>query len=203
MRSLLIEPHYLGSLEYFSLIYQYDAIALEIEDTFRKQTFRNRCHFLSPNGIQQLVIPLRYSSSSKTKDVTIDYSQRWIKDHWGAFYSNYGKAPFFDFFSDSFHEIWEQRHNYLVDLSIHFLEATFKMLQMGKEILNSCDLEGVTDMRNVILTKKPYTDRKIYTPAAYNQLFGNTFVPNLSIVDLIMCEGPGASQILRASSLRD
>ena len=61
------------------------------------------------------------------------------------------------------------------------------------------DEEVLQDFRNDISPKKPFSDRKIYTPVPYPQLFGSSFAPNLSIVDLIMNEGPNAAHILRNS----
>ncbi|MBC7920224.1 MAG: WbqC family protein, partial [Ferruginibacter sp.] len=42
-------------------------------------------------------------------------------------------------------------------------------------------------------------NNKIYNGIAYVQNFGNTFVPNLSVVDLLFCEGTRARSILEQS----
>ena len=205
MKTLIIEPHYLGNLEYFALLTQYDHVCLEINDPFQKKNFRNRCYILGANKIQSLIVPLRYSSGMQVKDVTIDYSQRWVKDHWGALYSAYGKAPYFDYFAEIFLEIWDKKPTHLVDLSIAFLELILKLLQLDIKLICTKNYSNFyeNDFRNFILPNKPVADRKIYNPVVYTQLFGDTFVPNLSIMDLIMCEGTRAVQILMASFLRN
>lgn len=205
MRRIVIEPHYFGSLEYFSLIAQYDEICFEIHDSFPKQTFRNRTYFLTSNKVQPLIVPVSYSNGDMTKEVRINYSQRWIKDHWGAFYSGYGKAPFFEYFSEEFKSIWDIKSGRLVDLNLELLKMCFKILQFDIKFsfTTSFQKDLEEDFRNVINPKKPFSDRKIYQPASYTQLFGDTFVPNLSIVDLIMCEGPNAAQILSNSTLKN
>lgn len=205
MTQLIIEPHYLGSLEYYVLIAQHESVLLEINDRFIKQTFRNRCYVLGSNSVLPLILPLRFSNHMTTREVTIDHSQRWKKDHWGAFYSAYGKAPFYEYFSDMFAEIWEKKQKFLIDINHDFLTLTLKLLQLNVNVTyleKNVEISG-NDQRDCILPKKPFTDRKIYHPAPYTQLFGDTFVPNLSIIDLIMCEGPQASQVLTASFLRD
>ena len=58
------------------------------------------------------------------------------------------------------------------------------------------------DLRDLIIPKKPFSDRKIYFPAPYMQLFGDAFVPNLSVVDLLLNQGPQASAVLAASFLK-
>lgn len=201
MSALVIEPHYLGSLEYFVLLSQYDEVLIEVNDSFPKQTYRNRAYLLTSNKVQSLIVPVKYKNGSPTKDVTIEYSQRWIKDHWGAFYSAYGKAPFYEYFSEDFLKLWEQHHNFLVDLNLNFIELTFKLLQLPINIKLTDQFCKIceNDFRNIINPKKPFADRKIYSAYSYPQLFGDTFVPNLSIVDLIMNEGPNAAQILKSS----
>lgn len=199
MNTVVIEPHYLGSLEYFTLLMQSDNVCLEICDSFQKQTYRNRAYFLTSNKTQSLIVPLNYSNGTPTKDVKIDYSQRWLKDHWGAFYSAYGKAPFFEYFSDDFRDIWEKKKSHLIEMNIAFLELVMKLLQIKIPISFTSQYDKVCDgedYRNLISPKKPFSDRTIYRSITYTQLFGNIFVPNLSVVDLLMCEGPNARQIL-------
>ncbi len=205
MSKLIIEPHYLGSLEYFTLLSQYQEVCFEVNESFPKQTFRNRAYFLTSNKIQPLIIPVKYSNRDKTADVKVDYSQRWIKDHWGAFYSAYGKAPFFEYFGEEFKGIWEMKKEDLVDVCFEFMSLVFKILQLDIKVSYTSDFQKhyENDFRNVVNPKKPFSDRKIYDPTPYAQLFGDTFVPNLSIVDLIMCEGPNAAQILSNSYLRN
>jgi len=198
MTSLIIEPHYFGSIEYYSLISNYDKLILEVNDKFRKQTFRNRTYFLLSNKVQILSVPLVYRTGDITKDVKIDYSQRWVKDHWGAFYSAYGKAPFFDYFKDYFQLIWEEEHKFLVDLIQKTIRISIKLLQLSIEVELSSKKpnEQISDFRDAISPKESFSQRKIYNPQPYNQLFGNTFVPNLSIVDLILNEGSAAKSYL-------
>ena len=205
MKKVVVEPHYLGSLEYYAVLSACDEVCFEINDSFPKQTFRNRAYFLTSNKIQPLIIPLNFSNGDPTKEVEVDYSQRWIKDHWGAFYSGYGKAPFFEYFYESFKTVWEKRVKYLVDLDLAFFEVCGKILQIQPKISFTTKFQSdvSNDIRNIINPKKPFSDRKIYQPVPYSQLFGDTFVPNLSIVDLIMCEGPNAAQILNNSTRRD
>jgi len=201
MKTIIIEPHYFGSLEYYSLISTFDKLIFEVNDKFNKQTFRNRTYFLLSNKVQMLSVPLVFSSGDLTKDVKVDYSQRWVKDHWGAFYSAYGKAPFFDYFKEDFQLIWEKKCKFLVDLLLETITLSIKLLQLSIqfEISEEDSNIEISDFRNEIKPKESYNQRKIYSPRPYNQLFGNTFVPNLSIVDLILNEGSAAKSYLTNS----
>ncbi|MEM9338405.1 MAG: WbqC family protein [Bacteroidota bacterium] len=205
MTKLLIEPHYLGSIEYFCLLSSFQQVEFEVCDSFQKQTYRNRTLILGANKVLPLIIPLSYSNHTPTKDVRIDYSQRWIKDHWGAIYSSYGKAPYFEFFSDEWLKILEGREHFLVDLLIKFMRLPLKLLNITLEInftksFTSHPAVGFKDYRNLIQPKIDFPNRNIFRPVAYSQLFGDSFVSNLSIIDLIMCEGPRVDEIVKKSS---
>ncbi len=154
--------------------------------------------------MKPLVVPVRYNNRTPYRDVTVDYSQSWVKDHWGALYSSYGKAPFFEFFADYFNRVWEYKHKYLLDLNQHMLTVCLKTIQ--KEVTFSFSEEfemtpenGLHNYREHILAKKSYQERKLYRPTSYTQTFGNKFEPNLSLLDLIMNEGPGAINVLQRS----
>lgn len=201
---LLIEPHYLGSLEFFILLTQFEEITLEVNQHFSKQTYKNRCYILSSQGKLPLTVPVKFSNRTIFKDAKIDHSQSWQKDHWGAFYSTYGKSPFFEYFSDSFKVVWDKNHKYLLDLNLDFMTLCLDLLQIDKsfsftEMYQPQAINGVRDVREVIHPKLSFEGREFYTPHEYIQNFGNDFVPNLSILDLLFCEGTGASQVLKKS----
>ncbi|XOV93120.1 MAG: WbqC family protein [Bacteroidota bacterium] len=205
MRSILIEPHYLGSLEYFTLLLGFDSVTLEVNDYFQKQTYRNRCYFNAISGKFSLVVPVSYDNRTLMKDVKIDYAQSWLRDHWGAFYSIYGKAPFFDFFAHEFRQIWDSKPEFLLDLNIQMMTLCLKLVQIDRPIsltenYHSSSKNDALDFRNRILPKISFDQRELYLPFPYIQNFGSNFAPNLSIVDLLMCEGPGSSEVLRNST---
>ena len=204
MQKIIVEPHYLGSLEYYGQIVASDEIHLEVYQNFTKQTYKNRCYILSANGVMPLTVPVKFDNRTPLKDVQIDHSQSWARDHKGAFYSAYGKAPFFEFFQDYFHTVWEKKHQFLVDLNLEMMTMCLKILQIDRSIQLTEQYEKIpdhrlNDLRERILPKKTFEERNLYLPFPYTQTFGNIFVPNLSIIDLIMCEGSRASEVLTRS----
>jgi hypothetical protein len=62
--------------------------------------------------------------------------------------------------------------------------------------------DSVLDLRSAITPKKLEQCHELYYPFTYNQVFGNTFVENLSLIDLVFCAGPEAAKIVRASAAR-
>ena len=78
------------------------------------------------------------------------------------------------------------------------------MIGVNKKIIFSQKYEkkypsAVRDLRSTIHPKVENNALDFYTPQAYTQVFGNQFVKNLSIIDLIFCEGPNAINILKKS----
>jgi hypothetical protein len=206
VRTLLIEPHYLGSLEYFVLIRQYDTVLWEVREHFMKQTYRNRAVVLTSNGPQNLIVPVKYARTTALADVRIEYSERWVKDHWGAIYSGYGKAPFFDYFGPDFQRILEKRPAFLIDLCHEMMTLCLKCLQIDRPIVWTKSYEkgakeGANDYRNLIHPKKAFGERSIYKSYPYFQIFGKEFVPNLSVLDLLLSLGNESPKVLENSSI--
>ncbi|MCP4460602.1 MAG: WbqC family protein [Cytophagales bacterium] len=196
---ITIEPHYLPSLEYFIILSQADSVHFETQSPFKKQTFRNRCYILSSNKVMPLIVPVHFHQSTQLQDVTIDYQQSWVKDHWGAIYSSYGKSPFFEYFSEEFQAVLKSKPDFLVDLNHAMLSVCLKVLQWQIDTSHDLSITSSYDLRDLILPKKSFDTRDFYKPISYQQNFGKAFVPNLSILDLLFCQGPVSGHILRNS----
>jgi hypothetical protein len=94
-----------------------------------------------------------------------------------------------------FKPLYEKEWHYLVDLNLAILERICKILRVpvpriSKEYVVAS--EGDIDMRK----KRPDTE---FRPKPYIQVFSDRipFAPNLSIFDLVMCEGRGALDYLK------
>lgn len=196
---MTIEPHYLPSLEYFTLLSQIDSLHLDTQAKFQKQTFRNRCYILSPNKVIPLIVPVHFHQGTPLQEVTIDYRQTWVKDHWGAICSSYGRSPFFEYFSKEFEAVFRSKPKLLIELNQAMLSVCLHILQWQIDIHSDLDKKPSQDIRNVILPKQSFEERGFYQTISYQQTFGNTFAPNLSILDILFCQGPASGQILRDS----
>lgn len=204
-KSILIELQYLPSIAFFSSLEGKDKLILEANEFFEKQTYRNRCHLLSSQQIEVLTVPLQGANKKiKTKDIKIDNSQNWNKKHWRSIQTCYGKSPFFEFFADEFNPIYEKKHEFLWDLNFDLLTICLKITGQKIIIGESGSYEknilgNVMDARSLIHPKKDDYLNQFYNPAAYGQSFGNNFEPNLSIIDLLMNEGPNSKTIIQQS----
>ncbi|MEJ2003764.1 MAG: WbqC family protein [Cyclobacteriaceae bacterium] len=203
----LIEVHYLPSLEYFCSLMSFAHVKLEAHEHFIKQTYRNRCYIRGANNIQMLNIPVEKGrSKTPIRDLKTDNRQSWRKHHWRSLKSAYGNAPFFEFFEPHLQQHFKKEVVFLVDFTYPLLTLCLDWLGISTTLSwtdmyeNQPDRD-VLDLRSVINAKSDYSERSFYTPVPYPQVFGKNFAPNLSIVDLLSCEGPNAVSILKRSAV--
>jgi hypothetical protein len=196
-----IEIHYLPSLEYMTILLQNPSLLFEVEENFPKQTYRNRCLILGANGVERLSVPIVHLSGekTKTKDTKIDYSQNWIKQHQGAIRAAYGNAPYYEYFEPYLSQIFAKKRFFLVDLNIDLLSFVYRILDVPLVYKNTNEFgvfEGLSEY-DQISAKKDWQERSIYQNRSYRQCFGQEFVPNLSILDLLMNHGKESLNFLK------
>jgi WbqC-like protein family len=199
---MTIDLQYLPSLEYFCAILRNDEIIIEQHEYFEKQSYRNRCRIQTTNKIDTLSVPVQNGNKKVLiRDLKIDYSQDWTRRHLGAIHSGYGKAPFFEFYSEYFKKNLDKKPDFLFDLNFEILTICLKLLRLEKKIIFTENYQKnvENDIRGLIHPKRNYELNKLYHPLAYRQNFGNEFEPNLSILDLLFCQGNQSLSVLKES----
>ena len=196
-----IETHYLPSLEYMTVLLQHPSLVFEVDEHFPKQTYRNRCLILGANGVERLTVPVVHNSGVKIKmrDTKVDYSQNWVKQHQGAIQAAYGNAPYYEYFEPYLSQIFAKKRFFLVDLNIDLLSFVYRILDVPlvyKYTNEFGDFEGQSEY-DQISAKKDWQERSIYQNRSYRQCFGQEFVPNLSILDLLMNHGKESLNFLK------
>ncbi len=207
-KQLLFELQFLPGIEYFSALVKYSNVLFDQHEHFVKQTYRNRCHILGANGTITLIVPVvKGSQKTAMQYVEIDYSHKWVAPLWRSILSAYGKSPFFEFYSDDLKQILMAKPQHLWDLNLQLLSYCLKCLDMDISFTFTDkyfdpEESSISDKRGQIHPKVDFSRNLLYFPYSYTQIFGNKFVPNLSIIDLLFCEGPNAREILKRSELK-
>ena len=199
----VIELQYFPPAIYFAQLMT-GSMVIEQYEFYEKQSYRNRCRILSANGVDELSVPILNGNSKQLiRDVKIDYHQKWVNRHWRAIQSSYGKAPFFEYYALEFRQELEKKPIYLFDLNLSILSVCLDFLQMGATLSLTKEYQSLAkcpeeDIRSQIHPKKDHTIALSYAAQPYPQVFGNKFVKDLSILDVLFCEGPNAYQIIKS-----
>lgn len=207
MSKLLIETQYFPCIEFFIQALQHESVVLEAYENFQKQTYRNRCTFPGPNKLETLVVPVKHTSRHiPIKEVEVDYSSPWNKQHWRALQTAYGKSPFYEYYAPELEGIFQQKSRFLWDINEQALTICLKLLKIKKDITYSTDYlrvnevsaEAFSDYRGKLKSGIPDES----SGYRYAQVFGVDFVPDCSVLDILFCEGPNAFAIFLAEIKR-
>ncbi len=205
----IIEIHYLPSIAYLAAWKYYDHIVLESKENFIKQTYRNRTRILMANKIVNLIVPVEKGYRNiPIQEIRIDRNQDWGKKHWRSIQAAYGNAPFYEHYAEPLRMILIKNHRFLFDLNLELLESILEILSIEKNTEFSHEYireyrENINDLRSTIHPKKKISPVVFYKPVEYIQVFGKTFVENLSVIDLIFNEGPNALNKIQASGVNE
>jgi hypothetical protein len=191
----LLPMFYLPPVAYFTALNQYKPnVLIEKHEHFPKQTYRNRAHIYSPDGVLALVVPVVKGAKVHTpiKEVKISNDFAWQRLHWMSLQSCYRRSAYFEFYEDDFARFYEQRFVNLFDYNEELLNLVLKFLKMpmGLKYTEEYHREytKLSDFRNTIHPKKdPAFEQK-----PYFQVFEERkgFLKNLSIIDLLFNQGP-------------
>lgn len=203
MTELLIELHYLPCLDYITGIGQFDQVRLEAHEHYQKQSYRNRCYVLTANKVDVLTVPVQQGTHHLAiRDLRIDNSQPWQLHHWRCLQAAYGKAPFYEYYAPEFEPVYRKGWSFLFDLTVELLTICLKLARITTPIhltewYDKKPLSGLFDARSRINPRNDQNSYVFYQPTPYQQNFGPDFVPNLSIIDLLFCQGPQAGEYLK------
>ena len=203
---LLLETQYLPSVAWCTAVWQEKVVMIDAAEHYQKGSLRNRCHLAGPNGPQRLSIPLIKGKHQQTpiREVRISYEEPWQRQHWRTIQAAYGNAPYFEHYAGDIQPFYEQRWDFLFDYNFDF-QALILQKKLGwrgefalQDEFFPADkwLQG-SDLRGVIgggLNDSP----QWFTPVRYPQVFEarTGFLPNLSVLDLLLCCGKTAGEIL-------
>lgn len=188
---------YLGSVEYFAHLLDGECI-IDIGEHFIKRSERNRTRIMTANGVLPLTVHVRNANRPRTpvRDIRIDYSKRWQHQHRIAVISAYRSSPYFDHYAPHLLPLFERRFDFLTDLNFAFTERLLDLSHIERRYEVS---ETYVEPADGLLDLRAKGGESNFCCPPYYQLFSDRFdfAPNLSFLDLLFAEGPGAVNILR------
>lgn len=203
---IFLNTAYFPPVQYFSKISETDILILEAHENYLKQSYRNRCYIHGANGKLSLNIPIKKASGNKMpiRDVEIEYLTHWQKIHWKSIESAYQSSPFFEFYMDDLLPFFQKKYKFLFDYNLEIIQFLIEALELDAEITLSETFEkpgsfSGQDYREMIHPKKDYQEIDPgFTAKEYTQVFSpkHGFIPNLSVLDLLLNTGPEAGAFL-------
>ncbi len=223
------QPNYLPWLGYFYKIYKSDVFVILDNVQYVKNSIANRNKIKNNKGEAiWLTVPVKISKGhdQNYNEIKIDYEQKWQQKHINFLREYYRKALYFDDYFTEISEIIKLRFNTLAELNTELIKYFCSKLLIETPIYISSAFNqefGKKNLQNINICKyfeattylsgegaKKYNDEELFKSnniklkysafelPQYSQLFG-TFIPNLSVVDIIFNCGPESTKILKDS----
>lgn len=191
---------YLAPVQYYEILANH-RVWLESHEHYIKQTYRNRCHIATANGVMPLVIPVeKPGGKCATRDVRISTHENWQELHLRAIETAYNSSPFWEYYKDDFLPFYKKKWRFLFDFNMEIQQMVINLLDLETDIHLTKNYETrlpatCEDWRETISPKKE-TDCKAQK---YYQVFESKFgfLSNMSIVDLLFNMGPESIFILK------
>jgi hypothetical protein len=198
---ILLSTAYLPPVEYFAYLLHYQEIRIETQETYPKQTFRNRAEIYTEKGKMALSIPVTKPEGNHTKtfDIKINNNERWQLNHWRAIEAAYIASPFYLYYKDEIMPFFKNSQKELLELNSRLTKVICNLIGIETELHFTDHFEknpeNILDLRFDIHPKKPSTIEHFPN---YDQVFADRygFIPNLSIIDLLFNLGPETKSYL-------
>lgn len=198
---------YMGNIFSWSIIAQQKNICVDEGEFFIKQTYRNRAEICTEKGITPIIIPLEKGKNSKLamRDVRISYAEKWQALHFKTICSAYGKAAYFDHYKPEIESLFSQAPTFLCEWNRMWLDFFSEEFEIPTQhILYSENyVEAKIDDIEYRDKMQPTSEINFIHQPYYHVFFDKFSQPqNLSVIDLLMNEGPRGREILLGSRLR-
>ena len=194
----LFSTAYLPPISYVEAMSHFGSVTIEANETFPKQTYRNRAVIMTASGPRPLIVPTLRNNHSRTEEVRIDYRDRWQVVHFRTLTAAYAASPYWQYYADELENLLSAHYEFLVDLNSHLTQWLLKKLGISTQLSYSMDFvkpgEQPDDFRLAFSPKRQPRSMK-----PYYQVFSavQPFAPDLTSLDLLMNLGPEATSYIQ------
>ena len=191
---VVLNSSYFPTINYFRCLQSFSTIYIDLFEQYQRHSNRNRTTILGANGTILLTVPINKKSKTIMKDVKIA-DQEWQKKHIMSIQSAYGSAPFFIHYFEDIKQLINSKCTYLVDLNTIIINYFINQLDIKNPIKHTNKYQKSYPHNYMDLRDKININNNNKT---YHQIFGEKFLSNLSIIDLIFNLGPEAKKYITA-----
>ena len=222
------QPNFMPWLKLMAKILDSDVYVAYDTVQFTRQEFHARQLFHTRTGdLGWLTVPVVSTGARQVLNaVRVVPEQGWRKDHLDFLASHYSSAPYFGDVFPLVHDVYERRHELLVDHNLDLIEQFCRYLGAGVKIVRATELPhaGTREERLLDLVRNAGGDVHLTSTTAthvidwsgfddagipvYAQNFGHpiyaqgtlAFLPNLAATDMLFHTGTAAAGILASCS---
>lgn len=227
MRVSIHQSHYLPWLRYFDKIARSDVFIVLDTIQYNKNGWQNRNRIKTAHGPLLLTVPVYEHLGQSLDEVRIANEIPWARKHLRSIEQAYRNAPFFEEHAGFLRDVYQREWDRLNELNIHMLGYFVAALGIRTRIVRASELDapGMATERLVHLVRAvggdryysgayaldSYLDASLFeragiglelqdwTAPVYPQRYG-PFVPDLSLLDLLLNCGPHSLAILLGSN---
>ena len=215
--------HYLPWLRYFEKILRADCFIVLDNIQFNKNGWQNRNQIKTAEGALLLTVPVLRKAAQSLDEVRINNAVPWRKKHWRSIEQAYARAPYFRAYAPALEAMYQEEYATLNALNRRMLtfflaalgsetrieyasrlgapgKATERLVQLIKAVGGDCYYSGAYALEVYLdadALRAAGIDLRLqaWTAPRYTQLHGE-FIPDLSILDLLLNHGPASARIL-------
>jgi hypothetical protein len=229
MRVAIVQSNYIPWKGYFDLINSVDEFVLLDDAQYTRRDWRNRNRIKTAAGVRWLTIPvLTKGGFTQRIDETLIADDAWPRSHWSAIEQAYRATPHFDAVAALLQPRYASfGAGRLTDVNEALLRELCGYLRIGTTISRSTDHPGPGARSERLLgicravgaseyvsgpSARAYLDVELFARAGvdvrwfdytgyreYRQPHGE-FVHDVSIIDLLFCEGPRSREWLKTTT---
>ncbi|MDE1853675.1 MAG: WbqC family protein [Thaumarchaeota archaeon] len=216
MRVAIHQPQFLPYPGFFHKLSLVDEWVV-MDDAQYDKRFTNRNRILAPSGPIWLTVPIdKAQKFSKNSEVRVNNSMPWREEHWKKISYSYRNAKGFLDYGPYFEDLYRREHDLLLELDLETTKQAIRWLDIPVKLVLESDLgvksqgtQRLVDVCEAVGADtyvsgpggRGYMDEPLfasrhmaleytdYAPVPYRQRFGETFVPDLSILDLLFNAG--------------
>jgi hypothetical protein len=148
---VILQPSYIPWRGYFDQIRRADLFIFYDDVQYDKHGWRNRNQIKTAQGKQWLTIPVHSKGVTEgipIKDVRIDWSKPWAKNHRKALTISYSKAPCFKTYLPLLESFYDRRDVYLADFTIETtIQLTRELGNSSTRFMRSSELAGIDGVK--------------------------------------------------------
>jgi hypothetical protein len=220
------QPTFLPWAGYFGLLNIVDEFVFLDNIQFSKRSWQQRNKIKINNQFFFLTVPVISKNKyyQKINEVLIDKKSNFIESHKKNIEFNYKKARYFDNYVNQIFNIYDIKHDKLVDLNIDFIKTICSLLNIKFLFTRSNDLQLKSSKEKLIVDICKLKRCKTYVSTSgskdylknsdefvknfislkyyefkniqYRQL-GDNYIENLSIIDLLFNLGPNTLEYIK------